>query len=66
VDGYEDLYDLDDLLGWAYKENVICVMFRTRDNKGCAQVRFSREDCTELVQKLINILQEVDNAHKPF
>jgi len=66
VDGHEDLYDLDDFLGWTYKENVVCMMFRTPDNKGCARVEFCKDDCIELVRKLTKILQEVDNIHKPI
>ena len=62
----QDTYDLDDLLAWAYKENVVGLMFRTRDNKGCAMVRFRRDDCVELVRKLTKILQEVDNTRKSF
>lgn len=65
VDGQEDLYDLDDFLGWTYKENVVCMMFRTPDNKGCARVEFRKDDCAELVRKLTKILQEVDDTHKP-
>lgn len=58
VNQCQDTYDLDDLLAWAYKENVVGLMFRTHDNKGCAMVRFRRDDCVELVRKLTEILQK--------
>ena len=62
----QDTYDLDDLLAWAYKENIVGLMFRIRDNQGCAMVRFDRENCAELVRKVTEILQEVDNTRKSF
>ncbi len=65
IERYEEMYDLDDLLGWTYKENVVALMFRTPDNKGCIQVRFSKEDCAELVRKLTMLLQKVGDVQKP-
>ena len=65
IERYEEMYDLDDLLAWRYKENVVALMFRTHGNKGCAEVRFSKEDCAEFVRKLTKLLQEPDNSHKP-
>jgi hypothetical protein len=64
IERYEEMYELDDLLGWAYKENVVALMFRTPGNNGCAQVRFSKEDCAELVRGLTKILKEADNSHQ--
>jgi hypothetical protein len=66
VNQCQDTYDLDDLLAWAYKENTVGPMFRTRDNQGCAMVRFRRNDCTGLVRKLTKMLQEADNTRKPL
>jgi hypothetical protein len=43
IERYEEMYELDDLLGWAYKENVVALIFRTRGNEGCAVVRFSED-----------------------
>jgi hypothetical protein len=63
---HQDTHDLDDLLAWAYKENVVGLMFRTCDNQGCAMVRSRRDDCVDLVRKLTKVLHEVDTNHKPL
>jgi hypothetical protein len=63
IDKYTDEFNLDDLLSWAYKENIVGLMFRTRDNKGCARIQFTKDDCVELVRKLTEILQKTDNKH---
>ena len=62
----QDTYDLGDLLAWAYKENVVGLIFRTHDNEGCAMVRFRKDDCVELVRKLTKMLQEAENTNKHF
>jgi hypothetical protein len=64
VDQCLDTHDIDDVFAWAYKENVVSMMFRTRNNKGCAVVQLDRHHCVEMVYKLTEILREADNSHQ--
>lgn len=65
VNQCQDTCELDDVLAWAYQENVVGLMFRTRHNQGCALVRFSKDDCVEFIGKLSKILHEADDTNKP-
>jgi len=58
VNGREDTCDLDDLFAWAYKENVFGLLFRGHNTQNCVMLRFSSDNCAELVRKLTEILQE--------
>jgi hypothetical protein len=59
VDRCEDRCDIDELLAWKYKENVVGLLFRG-DNTHLLAVRllFTSESCAEFVRKLTELLQE--------
>jgi hypothetical protein len=58
----QDTCDIDQVLGWTYKENVVGLLFRG-DNTQLLGVRllFTSESCAEFVRKLTELLQKRDS-----
>jgi hypothetical protein len=61
VDRLENRCDIDEVLVWTYKEDLVGMLFRGHNTHNLA-VRFllSSQSCTELLRKLTVLLQKRD------
>jgi hypothetical protein len=59
----QDTCEIDQLVAWTYKEDVVGILFRGGDNTHLLAVRllFTSESSAELARKLIELLQKRDS-----
>ena len=59
----EDTCELDRVLGWTYKENVVGLLFRGHNaHEFAVRLLFTSENCAEFVRKLTDLLQKRDSS----